>query len=229
MSLSASPSSVMIRCQGILFDMDGVLISSISSVERSWTNWAKMRGIDPEYACHVAHGCRSIETVARLRPDLDPEIENRIVEDLEVEDIEGLTVLPGVKKLLAALPATRWTVVTSATERLTRVRLAAAGIPAPEQIITADDVTQGKPNPAPYLAGARLLGFAAEECVVFEDAASGTKSARAAGCTVVATTFSHPIDALGDANYMIADLSGVEVGTSSGDDCLVLKFTPLAV
>jgi len=131
-----------------------------------------MRGVDPVYACQIAQGCRSIETVAKLRPDLDAEAENRIVEDMEMEDTDGVTVLPGVLKLLAALPQANWTVVTSATEPLARVRLAAGGIPVPKRIITAECVSQGKPDPAPYLAGAALLGFAPEECVVFEDAAS---------------------------------------------------------
>jgi sugar-phosphatase len=187
-----------------------------------------MRGVDPEYACSIAHGCRSIETVARLRPDLDSEAENRIVEDMEIEDTEGLMVLPGVLKLLAALPKERWTVVTSATEPLARVRLAAGGIPVPERLITAESVTEGKPDPVPYLAGAALLGFAPEECVVFEDAASGTKAGRAAGCIVVATTFSHPIETLDAADYLIPDVTGIEVETLPGDEGLVLRFTPLA-
>src|SRR5580658_7219752 len=142
MALSKTSSQVLIHCKGILFDMDGILISSLGSVERSWTKWALMRGVDPEYACRIAHGCRSIETVAMLRPDLDPEAENKIVEDLEIADTEGVNVLPGVLQLLAALPKDRWTVVTSATRPLATVRLGACGIPAPERIVTADDVSQ---------------------------------------------------------------------------------------
>jgi sugar-phosphatase len=226
-SVAASPA--LIRCKGVLFDMDGILISSLGSVERSWTTWATMRGIDPAYACKMAHGCRSIETVAKLRPDLDSEAENKIIEDMEVADTVGITLLPGVLDLLAALPKNRWTVVTSATERLARVRLAAGGVPVPEQLITADQVTQGKPHPAPYLAGAALLGFAPEECVVFEDAASGTKAGRAAGCTVVATTFSHPIETLSAAHYLIEDVTGIRVTPLPGDEGLLLKLTPLAV
>ena len=218
---------MQIRCKGILFDMDGILISSLGSVERSWTKWAQMRGVDPVYACSIAHGCRSIDTVARLRPDLDSEAENRIIEDMEVEDTEGITVLPGVLKLLAALPSDRWTVVTSATERLARVRMAAGRIPVPERFVSAELVTHGKPHPQPFLAGAALLGFAPEECVVFEDAASGTKAGRAAGCTVVATTFSHPIETLDAADYLIADVTGVEVATLPGDEGLVLRISPL--
>lgn len=206
--------------------MDGILISSLGSVERSWTKWAEMRGIDPAYAISAAHGCRAIETVAKLRPDLDAEAELKIIEDIEVADNEGLAVLPGVLELLRALPRDRWTVVTSATERLARIRLAAGGIPVPERLVTANHVTRGKPHPEPFHAGAALLGFPPEECVVFEDSASGTQAGRAAGCTVVATTFSHPIESLDAAHYLVRDVTGVSVEATR--DGLVLRLTPLS-
>jgi sugar-phosphatase len=133
-----------------------------------------------------------------------------------------------VLKLLEALPKGSWTVVTSATGALAQVRLAAGGIPVPEKIITAESVSQGKPDPAPYLAGAALLGFRPEECVVFEDAASGTKAGRGAGCIVVATTFSHSIESLDAAHYLIDDVSRVEVFRVPDEEGLVLKLTPLA-
>jgi mannitol-1-/sugar-/sorbitol-6-phosphatase len=223
-SISASP--VQIHCQGVLFDMDGILISSLGSVERSWNKWCNMRGIDPAYALSFAHGCRAIETVARLRPDLDAEAELKIIEDIEVADNEGLAVLPGVLELLRALPRDRWTVVTSATERLARVRLAAVGIPVPERLVTANHVTHGKPHPEPFRAGSALLGFKPEECVVFEDSASGAQAGRAAGCTVIATTFSHSIESLDAAHYLVTDVTGVKVEATL--DGLVLRLTPLS-
>jgi sugar-phosphatase len=223
-SPSLSPITVQIRWKGILFDMDGILISSLGSVDRSWTKWANMRGIDPEFALSITHGVRAIETIRRLRPDLDDEAELKVIEDIEIADNEGLTVLPGVLDLLAALPPDRWTVVTSATERLARARLAAGGVPVPERFISAESVAQGKPDPAPYFAGAALLGYAPQDCVVFEDSASGTRSGRAAGCTVVATTFSHPIESL-VADYFISDLTGVTV--ACGDGGLILRLVPL--
>lgn len=211
--------------------MDGILISSLGSVERSWTRWAELRGVDPVYACRIAHGCRAVETVARLRPDLDPEAERKIIEDMEIADSGDLMMLPGVPSLLESLSHVggrpRWTVVTSATERLARVRLAAGGVPVPERLITADQVTTGKPNPAPFLAGAALLGFAPAECVVFEDSSSGAQAGRAAGCTVVATTFSHPIESLSAAHYLIEDMTAVSAETLPGGEGLLLKLTPL--
>jgi sugar-phosphatase len=219
---SSQPSSpVTIRCKGILFDMDGVLISSLGSVERCWTRWAESRDVDPAYALSIIHGRRSIESVAQLRPDLDAEAENSIIEQMEMDDTDGVRALPGVLELLAALPSGTWTVVTSATRPLALVRLGAAGIPASDRIITADDVAKGKPDPAPYLAGAALLGFSAAECVV--------KAGRAAGCTVVATTFSHSIESLDAADYVIPDLTGVAVRVLLDGQGIELTFAPVAV
>lgn len=222
------PSSpVEISCQGILFDMDGILISSLDAVERSWTKWAELRGFDPVMARRIAHGRRAVDTLATMCPECDCEVELKLIEDIEVADNEGLTVLPGVCELLANLPAGRWTVVTSATERLARVRLAAGKIPAPDQIVTADRVKRGKPHPDPFLAGAALLGIAPENCVVFEDSAAGAIAGRAAGCTVVATIFSHPAELLQAAHYLVQDLTGVSAETSSHG--LILHLTPLSV
>jgi len=207
--------------------MDGILISSIGSVERSWTKWSQLRGIDPAYALSIIHGCRAIESVAILRPDLDSAAELKVIEDIELADGAGLTVLPGVLDLLRSLSPERWTVVTSATERLARLRMSSVGIPVPERIVAAENVTLGKPDPQPFLVGAELLGLAPQECVVFEDSASGVKAGRAAGCTVVATLFSHPIDSLGPAHYLVEDLRGMKATTLADGQGLQLEFTPL--
>ncbi len=224
MALSVSP--VQVSCKGVLFDMDGILISSLGSVERSWTRWANLRGVDPAYAISVIHGRRAIDSVIRLRPDLDAEAELRIIEDFEVEDNDGLRVLPGVLNLLSALPPSRWTVVTSATERLARVRLAAGGVPVPERLVTAERVTHGKPHPEPFLAGAALLGLDPRECVAFEDSASGAQAARDAGCTVIATTFSHPASELRAAHFLVTDLTAIEASSKSAG--LTLSLVPVA-
>jgi sugar-phosphatase len=233
MASSIASSPVQIHCKGVLFDMDGILISSLGAVERSWTKWALMRGVDPVYTCKIAHGCRAVETLAKMRPDLDNKAELKVIEDLEIADTEGLKVLPGVLDLLAALTLEdgkqRWTVVTSATGRLARARLATAGITVPERIVDAEQVTHGKPCPDPFLAGAALLGFKPEECVVFEDSSSGVKAGRAAGCIVVATTFSHPIKTLDAADYLIDDVTGVTATILPGDEGLTLELTPLAI
>jgi len=211
MASSVSSSPVTVSCKGVLFDMDGILVSSIGSVERSWTRWATMRGVDPAHAIRVIHGRRAIDSLRAIRPDLDAEKELAILEQFEVEDTEGIRVLPGVCALLQTLPHDRWTVVTSATERLARVRLQAAKVPVPDEFVHGETVVEGKPHPAPFLAGAALLGFAPEECVVFEDSASGVAAGKAAGCTVIATLFTHEAEGLEGADYIVPDLTGVRV------------------
>jgi sugar-phosphatase len=202
---------MILRVRGILFDMDGVLVSSLGSVERSWTTWAEARGIDPALAIKTAHGRRAIESVRFLRPDLDDEEELNWIEDLEVEDKDGLEILKGVKPILETLPEKYWTVVTSATERLARVRMAYGGIPVPARMITADMVTKGKPDPEPYRRGADLLGFRPEDCLVIEDSASGANAGRAAGCKVLATLFSHSLESLSAADWIVKSLEDVHV------------------
>ena len=220
--------TLCVATKGILFDMDGVLISSIGSVVRCWQRWAAMYGVPDAAHYEVPHGVRAIDIVKSLRPDIDPEEGLRVIENMEMEDMADLTVLPGVKSLLKGLPPERWAIVTSATRRLLLGRLVAAGLPVPERIISADMVERGKPDPEPYRRGAEWLGFRPEECVVVEDSESGAKAGRAAGCTVVATTFSHSIESLAAAHYLVEDLAGVEATIFDGDEGLVLRFTPLA-
>ncbi len=215
-----------IQIQGILFDMDGVLVSSLGSVERSWKIWGEMRGLDGALAIKTAHGQRAIDTVRQLRPDLNDVEELKLIEDLEVADNADLGILGGVERLLELLPQKYWTIVTSATERLARARLDFAGIRVPERIITADMVAHGKPHPEPYLRGAELLGLRPEQCLVIEDSASGAKAGHAAGCKVLATLFSHSIEALTGADWIVNSLEDVRF--SIVNDAIEVEFEPVA-
>ncbi|MBV8629805.1 MAG: HAD-IA family hydrolase [Silvibacterium sp.] len=216
---------MILRVRGILFDMDGVLVSSLGSVERSWKTWAEARGIDPALAIRTAHGRRAIETVRLLRPDLNDAEELKWIEDMEVEDNEGLEILHGVKPILESLPEKYWTVVTSATDRLARARMMYGGIPVPARMITADVVSKGKPDPEPYRRGAELLGLAAKDCVVVEDSASGAKAGHAAGCKVLATLFSHSLESLAAADWIVRSLE--EVSVRVVEDQVELQFEPV--
>jgi sugar-phosphatase len=217
-----------VRTKGLLFDMDGVLVSSLGSVERSWQTWAERNGLDARETIKTAHGMRAIETMRKMLPDGDHDAELTIVEELEMADTEGLKVLDGVLSILEILPQKYWTIVTSATERLARSRLAFAGISVPKRIITADMVANGKPHPEPYLRGAEILGLAPEDCIVIEDSTSGSKAGHAAGCKVLATTFSHRVDQLTAADWIVESLAGVKIAVLPGDQGLELEFVALS-
>ena len=226
MASSPTAGEVILHPRGILFDMDGVLVSSLGSVERSWETWAQARGIDPELAIRTAHGRRAIETVRMLRPDLNDMRELEWLERMEIADNIGLQTLDGVERILENLPEKYWTVVTSATERLARSRMEAGGIRVPACIVSADLVEQGKPHPEPYRRGAELLGLSPAECLVIEDSASGAQAGHAAGCNVLATLYSHALDTLSDADWIVHSLQDVQVQEASGR--LEVRFQPIA-
>lgn len=197
-------------CRAILFDLDGVLVDSTPAVARVWGRWATAHDLPPEKVIAHAHGRRSIETIRALAPHIDAEQENRHVEEMEIEDREGVIALPGAARLLSRLPQDRFCIVTSATAALARVRMHVAGLPAPRCVISADDVVQGKPSPEPYLKGAQLLGFAAHDCLVFEDAPAGIVSARAAGMQVIGLPNTYPAEELAGA-VTVNSLESVEI------------------
>jgi sugar-phosphatase len=175
-----------IHCAALLFDMDGVLINSTPAVARVWRRWAIEHGFNPEEVVARAHGRPSLTTVREYLPNADHEAENREVERREIEDLAGVVPLPGALDLLASLPEDRWTIVTSCTRPLAEVRIRAAGLPLPKRLITATDITHGKPHPEPYLKGASVLGFPPVECVVLEDVPAGVRAGKAAGARVIA-------------------------------------------
>jgi sugar-phosphatase len=181
----------------LLFDMDGTILSSIAAAERVWADWARRHGVDVVTFLPTIHGVRAVETIRGLGlPGVDADAEAAAITFAEIADIEGIEAIRGAAALLASLPQDRWAVVTSAPRTLALRRIAAAGLPVPAVLVTADDVAHGKPAPDGFLLAAARLGGRAEDCLVFEDAPAGIAAAEAAGATVVVVTAAHghPLD-----------------------------------
>lgn len=209
--------AIDLTIRGILFDMDGVLISSTGADERCWLRWAKHHNMQGAFSLQSTHGRRAVDTLRAIRPDLDPVIEQRRLEDYDAEDYSGLVILPGVEKLLASLPADRWTIVTSATVRLLEGRLRHAGLPIPKVLVPAERVANGKPHPEPYLTGAKLLDLSPADCLVIEDSPAGIASGKAAGSPVLAVLSSHTREQLPGADWYIRSLSQVSANIRPHD------------
>jgi sugar-phosphatase len=176
-----------------MFDMDGTVLNSIAAAERIWTTWALRHGIDVPSFLPTIHGARAIDTVNRQTlPGVDAEAEAAWVTKAEVEDVEGIVEVAGAAQFLKSLPARQWAIVTSAPRELALRRMAAAGIPEPEVLVTAQDVSAGKPDPAGYLLAAERLGFDVKDCLIFEDASVGIQAAEASGADLVVITSTHP-------------------------------------
>lgn len=214
-----------IRCSALLFDLDGVLIDSTPAVARVWRLWAIEHGFNPEEVVARAHGRPSLTTIREYLPSADHQAENREVERREIEDIEGVVPLPGSLALLAALPADRWTIVTSCTRPLAEVRLRAAGLPIPSRMVTSSDITHGKPHPEPFLKGAAALGFPPEQCIVLEDAPAGIRAGKAAAARVIAFTTTVPAIAARQAGADWVLHNCADLRLTAGNEGLHLAFT----
>jgi len=216
---------IEIEVSGLLFDMDGVLVSSIGSVLRSWRRWARHYGLPNPDKIEIPHGVRAIDIMKQLKPDIDTVEGLKLIEDIEIGDVGDLEVLAGVKKLLESLPAHRWAIVTSATRRLLLGRLKAAGLPVPDRIISGDQVKRGKPDPEPYRRGAELLGVQPQDCLVFEDAPSGVRAGIAAGCRVLGVLGTHTAEELREAgaHWIVNSLTNVRTETHDGRVAVMIE------
>lgn len=192
MSTAAFPSpspapTAAIDADALLFDNDGTLVDTTSAVDQAWRDFAARFGVDPEEVLSVAHGVRAEETIRRFLPDGDPAEAAAWLDARELELVHETVALPGARELLTRLTelGAPWAIVTSANTLLVRARLAAAGLPTPPVLVTADDVPVGKPDPACYLLAAAQLGVDPTRCIVVEDTAAGVRAGLAAGARVV--------------------------------------------
>ena len=211
---------MQIPFDAILFDNDGVLVDSHVLVDVAWRQLAEEFALDYGVLEKQLIGVPAADTLGK---HLEGEALDRALprlEDLEVEVAGDTPPMAGAIELTNSLPPTAWAVVTSATRRLAKARWAGAGITPPPSTITADDITNGKPHPEPFLNAARLLGVDPTRCIVFEDSPSGGIAAQSAGATVVA---------VGDQEWTIepaariADLTSASVRTAT-DRSLTLRI-----
>jgi mannitol-1-/sugar-/sorbitol-6-phosphatase len=210
-------------CAAILFDLDGVLVDSTGSVTRQWRRWAEEHNLDPQKVLEIAHGVRTIEIVRTLAPQLDAEAEVKRIEKREADDQEGVAVMAGAAELLKTIPEGRWCVVTSGTRYLATARLKLANLPTPNVLVSADDVSKGKPDPEPYLMGAKLLGMKPAECLVVEDAPAGIRAAHGGGMKAIAITSTYPASELREGDAVVQKLPQIKVRSGGGPGRLTVS------
>ncbi len=196
-----------LHCQGIIFDLDGVLIDSDVVSNRHWKRWADLNQVSFEHIAAIHHGLPPVRTVAAV---------SKVFEEWAAHDMEDLRVYDGAHALLAGLPVGRWGIATSSFRTLTLSRLAFLGLPVPEALVTVNDVRNGKPAPDPYLLAAEKLGLSPADCLVIEDAPAGIRAAKTAGARVIAVKTTNPVSALGEADYVVGRLMDIAVALHPG-------------
>ena len=214
-------------CRAILFDLDGVLVDSAERIEKTWREWAARHHLDAEVVIAAAHGRRTVETVALVAPHLSADTALRALETSEATNSEGVYEIAGARDLLHQLPPTRWAIVTSGIRAVAEFRIRYTGLPMPRVMISADEITRGKPDPEGYLAAASRLGFSPGDCVVIEDAPPGIEAAKAAGMRALGIATTYPPERLVGADLVVSHLADLSV-ESSGDEIQITRSTNAA-
>ncbi len=217
-----------LECEALLFDLDGVLVDSGASTERAWPLWAEKHGLDAAEILDIAHGRRTVETVQLVAPHLSAKDEAAMLEDIEVQDVAAVGEISGASELLQTLPAECWAVVTSGTRKLAVSRLHQMSLPEPRVIVSAEDVSNGTPDPECYLKAAQLLDGDPEDCLVVEDAPAGIEAAHAAGMRVIALATTHSAEDISAAEVCLRSLEQVhftQFSPETGDGRIKLSVT----
>jgi HAD superfamily hydrolase (TIGR01509 family) len=206
----------------VIFDMDGVLIDSGAHHRAAWRALLAELGEEPAHPEYwrLTIGRPSEEALPLLLGRRVPDHESwrlaRRKRDLYVSFArEGMVSVTGVKEFVAALSrlGVPRAVGTSASRFDVDRMLSGVGLRRHfDVIVTADDVTLGKPDPEVYELAAARMGMPAESCLVFEDSLVGVVAARRAGMRAIGVSTAHSEEELrqAGAERVIADFDGIE-------------------
>jgi beta-phosphoglucomutase len=202
--------------KAVLWDLDGTLVDS---EEYHWLAWRDSMAAEGVQLTHdefrSTFGLRNDAIVPQWIPDATPERIARIGDAKEqlyrrLVREDGLDPLPGARYWTERLAADGWlqAIASSAPRENVEVVLAVIGLVSCFQaIVSAEDVTLGKPDPQVFLTAAERLGSARAQSIVVEDAAAGVEAARRAGMRCIGVRRQGPPLAADLAISSLADLS----------------------
>jgi len=188
-------AGTMKRDLAVIFDMDGVLVDTYAAHYESWQRMARRDGLDftrEDFA--ATFGRTSREIIAHFWGDgRYSEAQMAELDDLKEAALREIIAadfpaMPGARELLDELHASAVKLAVGSSGPAENVDLVLERLDARrlfDAIVTADDVTRGKPDPQVFLIAAEKLAIAPQRCVVVEDARQGVEAAKAAGMSCV--------------------------------------------
>jgi beta-phosphoglucomutase len=213
--LGASRVRPLVPLRALVLDVDGVLVQSMERHHEAYRRVFADYRIDVRKEDVFANeGRRSrevIEALGRARGLRlsDAELDAMAKRKQEIFSAFGpLPLYPGAAELVArAREAGLRLAAVTGTARLNVDRHLGVLTKRFDVIVTADDVSRGKPDPEPYAMALAKLGLPPAEAVVVENAPLGIRSAKAAKLRVIAVTSTLPRDALREADVVVAKLA----------------------
>lgn len=191
---------------GVIFDWDGVIIDSSRHHESSWERLAaeERRDLPPNHF-KLGFGKKNewiIPELLRWTADAGEVHRLSLRKEALYREIvaeRGLEVLPGVRVFLDRLRVAGVPFCVGSSTHRENIATILGTIGLADvftHMVTAEDVTHGKPHPEVFLRAAEKIGVATAHCVVFEDAFAGIEAARAGGMKVVGVATTHPAEVL---------------------------------
>lgn len=184
--------------QAIIFDLDGVIVSTDDCHARAWERLAKEENIavthDQLERCRGVSRMESLDIVLeKARRDYSDEEKaafaerkNRYYRD-SLATLDAAALLPGVRPLVDELRTSGIRQAIGSSSRNTPLILEKIGLTRFfDAIADGNDITRSKPDPEVFLLAAERLGMPPEACIVIEDAAAGVEAGVAARMRVVA-------------------------------------------
>jgi sugar-phosphatase len=200
-----------------VFDLDGTLVLSEQQNRVVWSRFFADHGLEPsdELMGYVIgrRGVDALTDLAEHFPGRDPEdLITEVWAIAGADDVPPPEPAPGALDYLTRLSeaGVPIAVVTSARQPYAGETLRKLGVlDMLDTLVTAHDVTNGKPDPEGYLLACERLGVAPADAVGFEDAVAGVAAIRAAGMRCVAVAGTLPPEALAEADLVVPDLRGL--------------------
>ncbi len=184
--------------QGVIFDLDGVLVTTDEYHYRGWKRLAEEKGIP--FTHEDNHRLRGVSRMESLEIILErathaysqaeklemAERKNRYYVEL-LQDLTPADTLPGARALLEGLRKRGMKLAVGSSSRNTPLIMAKVDLNRYfNAVADGNDITNSKPDPEVFLIAAERLGLRPEACLVVEDAEAGVEAARRAGMAVFA-------------------------------------------
>ena len=209
-----------LSCKAAIWDLNGVIIDDMPFHLRSFQAVLRELGGDMTQDYFTTHctGAPPTEVFAAILPRMGNPIsieEAVLRKRLAYFDlIKGnMRMLPGARELIEGLSASgvRQAIASGATRAEVEFILDEFGIRAYfAAVVACEDVSNGKPDPEPFLTAARMLQVEPADCVVIEDGEYGVRAARQCGMKVIAVTNTQPRDLLASADLVVDSLTELD-------------------